>query len=109
MLGKHNCGSHEDAGVVCSDMTFSQGSCQQGWVSYSGRCYQFFTEKKIWIDAEMAELLHHSNATKPPIGFILIQLCSIRRTESDLLNMETRRPSRDATLHLLCFRRCFYC
>ncbi|XP_039630077.1 deleted in malignant brain tumors 1 protein-like [Polypterus senegalus] len=52
-LGEHNCGSHEDAGVVCSDMFFSQGSCENGWVTHSGRCYKFFTGKKSWIDAEL--------------------------------------------------------
>ncbi|XP_028664633.1 lectin-like [Erpetoichthys calabaricus] len=37
---------------VMVDVSFCQGSCEQGWVSYSGQCYQFFSLMKTWSDAE---------------------------------------------------------
>uniref|UniRef100_A0A8C4T3W8 Uncharacterized LOC114657714 n=1 Tax=Erpetoichthys calabaricus TaxID=27687 RepID=A0A8C4T3W8_ERPCA len=36
-----------------ADVSFCQGSCEQGWMSFSDRCYQFFPTKKAWIDAEL--------------------------------------------------------
>ncbi|XP_051787816.1 scavenger receptor cysteine-rich type 1 protein M130-like isoform X2 [Erpetoichthys calabaricus] len=52
-MGEHNCDSHEDAGVVCSGRCNIQYLCQKGWENHSSQCYQFFTEKKSWIDAEL--------------------------------------------------------
>ncbi|XP_039599137.1 lectin-like [Polypterus senegalus] len=36
-----------------TDVSYSLDSCEPGWVSYSGKCYQYFPIKKTWIDAEL--------------------------------------------------------
>ncbi|XP_028664630.1 lactose-binding lectin l-2-like isoform X5 [Erpetoichthys calabaricus] len=38
---------------AAGDVSFCQGSCEQGWVTYAGRCYQYFPALKTWIDAEV--------------------------------------------------------